>query len=144
MMLAVDPQLELGFQFVQDLAKQLITLSTGVLALSITFTKDIVREVPHGAVKWLKSAWALLLGSILAGICELSALAGALVPPGGISSAIKEVPGSARMFGGMQLLTFAGAILCVILYGFSALQHQKQNAVAVDRIGGSVADADVR
>lgn len=40
-----------GFQSANDLAKQLITLATGILALSITFTKDILKDrvrVIHG------------------------------------------------------------------------------------------------
>jgi hypothetical protein len=44
----LDPQVRMAFEFASDLAKQLITLATGILALTITFTKDLVKHVPEG------------------------------------------------------------------------------------------------
>jgi hypothetical protein len=65
-----------GFQSANELAKQLITLSTGSLALSITFTKDILKSnVP--VVTWpLKVAWVAWLLSVCFGIWTMMAVTG--------------------------------------------------------------------
>ena len=61
----MDEPVKLAFQFARDLATQLITLSSGVLALSITFNKDVIKTAPKrfGWVLW--AAWVCLLFSIL-------------------------------------------------------------------------------
>ena len=115
---AVDPQMELGLDFVKEIAKQLISLATGVLTLSVTFTKDIAKQVPADGTKWLKTAWVLLLISIFCGIAELSALAGALLP---IKQAPLSIPSNSRIFGFLQLLLFCGGTTAIMVYGFKVL-----------------------
>src|SRR5690242_1048270 len=50
-----------AFDFAQDVTKQLITLSTGVIALTITFLKDVATKAPSGALDFLHIAWVLFL-----------------------------------------------------------------------------------
>lgn len=67
-----------GFASANDLAKQLITLATGILALSITFIKDVLKNNGQ-VITWpLKSAWVLYLFSMVSGIWEMMAITGSI------------------------------------------------------------------
>jgi hypothetical protein len=84
----MDEQRKKAFEFASDLTKQLITLATGILAITITFSKDIVRAVgtqaavPRCAVFAMMIAWVVYLFSIGFGIWTLMALTGELEPRG--------------------------------------------------------------
>lgn len=72
----MDKQREKAFDFAADLTKLLITLSTGVLALTITFREKVAAETAHD---WaVVTAWVLFLASALAGVWTLMALTGEL------------------------------------------------------------------
>jgi hypothetical protein len=120
----MDP-VQTGFQFASDLAKQLITLSTGILALSITFTKDIVKTLPDRAVRRLKTAWILLLLSILFGIWTMMALTGTLMP---IQPSDTRAPLNfglnVRAPAAAQILAFLGGVVFIISYGGISLRER--------------------
>src|SRR4030095_15729893 len=67
-----------GFNSANELATQLITLATGILALSITFIKDVLN--PQGKViTWpLKTAWVAYLLSVVFGIWTMMAITGSI------------------------------------------------------------------
>jgi hypothetical protein len=67
----MDKNIEKAFDFAQDTTKQLITLATGVIALTITFLSDVIKTAPASSVTWLHSAWVLYLVSIVFGILTL-------------------------------------------------------------------------
>jgi hypothetical protein len=113
-----DP-VQLGFTFAKELATQLITLSTGLLALSVTFTKDILKTIPKGSNVALRIAWGAHLASMLCGVWTLMALTGTLMPvqprPSGSSLTLA---GNVRMPATGQVLLFLlGTLLLVIVYG---------------------------
>lgn len=69
-----------AYDFAADTTKQLITLATGIIALTITFSKDII-----GASKLTNSnlifwSWGLFIFSVFCGIWTLMALTGNLQP----------------------------------------------------------------
>ncbi len=70
----------LGFNFAKDLAIQLITLSTGLLALSVTFTKEIVKTLSNVREVILRISWGFHMLSIVFGVWTLMALTGTLMP----------------------------------------------------------------
>lgn len=70
-----------AFDFASETTKQLLTLSTGIVALTITFAKDILIAVPFSAKLFLMAAWGVYVVSLLFGISTLMALAGELEPP---------------------------------------------------------------
>lgn len=74
----MDDQTKAAFASAADSSKQIITLSTGLLALEITFAKNLFSAVgPHG--KWLLGlSWLLLLLSVFCGVWTLLALTGSL------------------------------------------------------------------
>jgi hypothetical protein len=67
-----------GYRFAADVAKQLITLSTGVLGVSLAFANYMKDRMPHGSDRVLRRAAALFLGSIAFGIVVLASVAGHL------------------------------------------------------------------
>lgn len=71
-------QAKAAFASAADSTKQIITLSTGLLALEITFAKYLLAAGgPRG--RWLlSSSWVLLLLSVVAGVWTLLALTGSL------------------------------------------------------------------
>jgi hypothetical protein len=73
--LKFNTQRQKAFEFVQDLTKQVLALSTGILALTITFADKIKRG---GWDELLSVAWGLYIVAIIFGVFVLYALAGTL------------------------------------------------------------------
>ena len=67
-----------SFEYAKELVTQVLTLSTGVIALSATFVKDLRTGKVKPDRVFLWGAWTLLLMSILFGVLTLGAMAGAL------------------------------------------------------------------
>jgi hypothetical protein len=103
-----------AFAFAQEEAKQLITLSTAVTALTITFLKDVSGEGPNG---WLIAAWFLYIVCIVAGVATLMTLSGNLEK--------RELPSvyekNTAVFAGAQVIAFVSATLLVVVFGATAL-----------------------
>ncbi|EGR3366076.1 hypothetical protein DMN80_24545 [Vibrio parahaemolyticus] len=69
---------KLAFDYAKETTKQLMTLATGFIALTVTFSKDFISNAPD-EVKWKATAvWILLLISVLFGQFCLMALTGIL------------------------------------------------------------------
>jgi membrane protein implicated in regulation of membrane protease activity len=115
-LLAFD-RVELGFTFAKELAIQLITLSTGILAISVTYAKEVLLKGSHSDVL-SKIAWATHLIAIVCGIWSLMALTGTLMPV--VPPASAAVPGfsaNVRIPAAAQVFTFLlGTILLVIAF----------------------------
>jgi hypothetical protein len=113
-----------GFQSATDLAKQLITLATGSLALSVTFTKDIIRSNAP-VVTWpLKIAWVSWLASVCFGIWTMMAVTGMIFKIGETAEASKPVTYAANVSipALLQILTFLLGIALLILHGAQMLR----------------------
>jgi len=77
-----SPQNE-GLKAGAELAKQLITLSVGMIALTITFLKDIAQPetVAHSARTvscWMMTAWVFYVLCILVALATLTGICGTL------------------------------------------------------------------
>jgi hypothetical protein len=106
-----------GLELIADLTKQLLTLATAILTLTVTFSKGVTERVDRGAVWVLKTAWVLYLLSILAGIWTMMAIAGSAMP---IDAQAKHSADSARLPSALQIVLFAVATLCVVVVGLVA------------------------
>ena len=62
----------------RDLTKQLLTLASAILTLTLTFLKDVVGTTSIKDQPFLVASWLLYLISILAGLGALMGAAGAL------------------------------------------------------------------
>lgn len=71
-------EMKKAFDFAADLTKQLITLATGIIGLTITFTKDFLKGAPVSAHPFAFWAWYMFLASIAMGILTLSTMTGNL------------------------------------------------------------------
>jgi hypothetical protein len=71
----MDERASKAFDFASDLAKQLITLSTSIVTVTMLFSDHF----PHSP--WAKTAWVCYLMATLCGIWSLMALTGTVATP---------------------------------------------------------------
>lgn len=69
---------EKAFDFAAEVTKQLITLATGIITITLTFSDDIVGDSSHVNPLWILWSWIAFLISICFGILTLMALTGIL------------------------------------------------------------------
>lgn len=67
-----------AFDFASDTTKQLISLSTAIIALTVTFSKDVIGEIDNFSKIFLYVTWGVLIFSVLAGIATMMAMTGTL------------------------------------------------------------------
>jgi hypothetical protein len=113
----MDPQ-EKSFEFAQSLCTQLISLATGLIALTITFWKDVLGSQPARAPWLAYFSWYALLVSIFCGIWMLMALTGVLAPkraPVGYQPDIRA--SSVVIPSALQILSFVAGLALLVLFG---------------------------
>jgi len=118
-----------SFTFASDVTKQLITLSTGVIALTITFSKDILGGVSDERVRilffaWevkethlLAGAWLVYLVSMIFGIATLMTLTGNLVR--GSSPSVYAI--NIVLLSSVQIVLFLVATFAIIRFGIGTV-----------------------
>jgi hypothetical protein len=106
-----------AFDFAQDTSKQQITLATGVLALTLTFVKDIAPADTSRTT--LQFAWILYVVSVLAGVATLMALTGNVADEDGTGGDSIYSAGI-KLFAIVQVLTFVAALGLTVWFGFKA------------------------
>ncbi|PKP11491.1 MAG: hypothetical protein CVU08_12150 [Bacteroidetes bacterium HGW-Bacteroidetes-3] len=138
----MEENVKKAFDFAADATKQLITLSTAIIALTITFSKDIVGAANIGNSFSIFAAWILFIISIVFGILTLLALTGTLQP---ISkkkkaeesdsesqeqeSTVKPISineSNIRLLSGLQIGTFIAALIFTVSFGFSSINSSKK------------------
>lgn len=62
-----------------EISKQLITLSTGIVALTITFAKDFLGGASQNKLRILYCSWSCYIITIVSAIWHLSAITGNLL-----------------------------------------------------------------
>lgn len=67
-----------AFDFAAESTKLLITLSTGIIALTITFSKDFVPDLSEVRLWPIVTAWGCFLLSVIFGIATMLSLTGLL------------------------------------------------------------------
>lgn len=112
----MDEQTKTAFASASETSKQLITLATGILALEITFAKDVIVNLDAAAKCLIGTSWVLLLLSVIAGVWTLLALTGSL--------AQKSAPTAQSIFGlnvripaVVQILLFLGGLILTVWFG---------------------------
>jgi hypothetical protein len=69
-----------AFDFAADTTKQLITISTAIITLTVSFSKDILGGAADSTKIFLIWTWAIFIASIIFGLATLMALTGRLLP----------------------------------------------------------------
>jgi hypothetical protein len=112
----MDEQTKAAFASASDTSKQLITLATGVLALEITFAKDVILKLDATAKCLIGVSWILLLLSVGAGVWTLLALTGSLGQ--GTALTPKAISGSnVRIPAILQIFFFLGGLILTVWFG---------------------------
>jgi hypothetical protein len=73
-----DPIAEKAFDFAQDATKQMITLATGIIALTVTFIHDLAAHASATAILIVEAGWIVYVVSIFFGLMTLLQFAGNL------------------------------------------------------------------
>lgn len=154
----MDKPTEKSFDFAASVSKQLISLSTAVIAIMLTFGKNLLGENMGTEFNcWLIAAWLLFLVSTVCGIATLMALAGSLAkfqepdnnpvqPPfdeqqangegqaGGVDN--NANPNLSSIYGKnvtipstIQILTFVLALISAGIYGCLIMTSQNNTPV---------------
>jgi hypothetical protein len=106
-----------AFDFCADTTKQLITLSTAIVALTITFMKDVFSgTVPEDAKYWLIRSWGVYLASVFFGLWTMYALTGMLARRQ--QRKPKLFNGSITLPSLLQILTFLLATAFIGMAGY--------------------------
>jgi hypothetical protein len=110
-----------AFDFAQDVTKQVLTLSTGIIALTITFFKDFANHAPHVAEILMGWSWIAYLASVVLGLWTLMALTGTLQPlhPGNVRPSIERA--NVRLPALLQLVCFLIALILSVWSGIRTL-----------------------
>jgi hypothetical protein len=113
---------QLGFEFIRDLCVELITLATGVTAVTIAASeRGMLDRISPVARRSIRIGWVLCLVSVGGGILQLMALTGALAPPGGAPAQMPDVPANARIFGAIQVFAFAFGMISMVSFAWRGL-----------------------
>ena len=118
----MDDQTKAAFASASDIAKQLITLASGILALEVTFAKNIMdAKLDQNAKYLLTGSWILFLLSVTAGVWTLLALTGSLGKLGPLTPS--AIYGSnVRIPAFFQILLFLGGLGLSVWFGIRALK----------------------
>lgn len=112
----MDEQAKAAFASASDTSKQLITLATALLALEITFGKDLIGEFDTVSKGLVAASWVLLLLSVVAGIWTLMALTGSL--GGGAKPTAKSIFGRNVQFpAAAQIGLFLLGLVFTVCFG---------------------------
>jgi hypothetical protein len=142
-----------AFDFAAEVTKQLITLSTAIITITITFSKDLIIFADNSAKNYLLWAWILYIATVLFGIWTLLALTGSLQPIKKESTNIQSQPepqttknanpapeqavetdcsinsSNIRLPSILQILCFIVALSFTIVYGYKSLNNSNVDNV---------------
>lgn len=112
---------ERAFDTVVDITKQVLTLSTGVAALSVTFLTDVAGNAGPGARAFLAASWIAFILAVAFGLLTLMAAAGVQRDAGTQDADAPSIYAkNLRLLGGVQLITFGVGLLLTLIAGFLA------------------------
>ena len=117
----MDEAVQKAFDFAQDVTKQVLTLATGIIAVTITFFKDFALHAPGAAKALMAWSWVLYLASVIFGLWTLLALTGTLQP----LRAGRKTPSingaNVRIPALIQLAFFLAGLIMSVIAGIKAL-----------------------
>jgi hypothetical protein len=108
-----------SFDFAADVCKQILTFSTSILALTVTFAKDTFLK-DRQTVPWpLLVSWLFYLVSIFGGICTLCALTGELTKQAEVQPSIWQA--NVRTPAIILVVSFFVGLIFTVLAGWHAV-----------------------
>jgi hypothetical protein len=118
----VDVRIQKSFDYAIEVTKQLLTLGTAVLALTVTVGVDVGRG-KHDS--YLLTAWAAFFVSITCGIWTLFALMTEFAPRRGHGDDALPSVRSLRVRGPslIQIVAFGTGTAFLVAYGYAVFRH---------------------
>lgn len=118
--LAAGKRVEMSFSFAQETTKQIITLSTAVIAFTVTFSKDFIKNASYDSRAYVTASWILFLQAIFFGLMTHCALTGEL------GSARERGPRRVyrlhiRLMSFTQILLFTAGLALQVMFAYSEL-----------------------
>lgn len=130
-----------SFDFAAETTKQLITISTAIITLTVTFSKDILGGAENAPKTLLVWTWGIFIASIICGVMTLMTLTGTLQPmqkkeseenppisdeqrEKNLLEKISINNGNIRLFSIGQSLLFVVAIIMTGFFGYKSLSTQ--------------------
>jgi hypothetical protein len=124
----MDERRKQAFEFARDTTKQLITLATGIIALTVTFSKEVFGTPCPFQLLLLVASWVFFLFSVVMGMWTLLALTGSLEPvrklmvETDVATEEPSIRGSNVTIPSIvQILTFLIGLLLTVLFGITSL-----------------------
>jgi|ERR1051325_6470573 hypothetical protein len=119
--------LEKSFEYAAETTKQVLTLSSGIIAVTVTFTHDITepgsRATPLIAGAWLCFAIALFLG-----VLSFMAMTGLISRAVRYKTQPDLYARNLRIFASLQIAVFAIGIAMTVTFGVVALYERDARA----------------
>jgi hypothetical protein len=131
-LLIMTEQEKKAFDFAADTTKQLITLATGIIAITITFSKDILGASLLTNSTFIFISWGLFILSIVSGIWSLLALTGNLQPMAPSNQAESPTINSnnIRVPVFFQIICFIFGLMFTVIFGASSVANaEDQNDI---------------
>src|SRR3954467_11698706 len=117
-----------AFDFAQESAKQLLTLATGIVALTVTLLTTLAPHAPSTARTYLYVSWAAFVVSVAGGVATLMMLAGNLERPNeGDEPSIYA--GNIKLMAMIQAVAFGAGLVLTVVFGILALNTVVAKAV---------------
>ena len=128
----IEKNVELAFASLKHSTNLLITLSTSILALGITFSKELLGGVPGGLAAWLLVfSFVVFILSIIAGMMVNMAITGTLEQdpkaPKDRIVPISTRNGNIILLSKWHIFLFLGGLLLLAAFGLVARLSEKSS-----------------
>jgi hypothetical protein len=133
-MATLDDQTKAAFTSASDWSKQILTLSTGIVTLTISFSDKIFGDLSDTEKWFLWIAWGLYVVSIVGGVWLLSALTGTLAKATAPTAA-SVYDTNTRVAAIAQVVCFVLATISIVVFGFSAVGNKDKQEPAKTTTG---------
>jgi membrane protein implicated in regulation of membrane protease activity len=111
------------FEFARDSVSHVLTLSTAVLAISLTFSHDWVADTSEANTIWLKVAWCSLVAAIVLGLWAMLSLTGLAY-----IQAVNVGKFSFRLPWMLQILAFLLGLVTLLIFGWMTVNDEPENS----------------
>jgi len=110
-----------AFDFAQDVTKQVLTLATAIIALTITFFKDFAGHSTYTVKVVMGASWIAYLVSVVLGLWTLMALTGTLEPLRPADARLSIQGTNVRLPALLQVMSFLVALILSVCAGILTL-----------------------
>lgn len=114
----MNEQTKKAFEIAAEIHKQLITLATAIITVTISFAKDLFSGHKENLylVQW---GWTAFLGSVVFGVWAIMALAGSLIQAGKANKEPELLRFNVQFPAILQIICFLLGTFFIIRFGWT-------------------------